>query len=119
MASVRIFAYTGMRQILQLQPKQFTGDTVFVLEEPYIWNEILVLNGATPVTHPTHAGDGSTILRVEVPDGTQIRYEVNPNGPNASNARLAGNGSPGLSGSDQFAWGPGYSLSIVDKASFP
>lgn len=118
MANIRIFAYTGMRQILQLQPKQYTGDTVFVLEEPYIWSQVLASNGATPVPSAPVATDGSTILRIEVPDGFQIRYEINPNGPNASNARAAGNGSPRLSGSDQFAWGPGYSISFVDAASF-
>lgn len=116
--NVRIFRYRGMRQIPLLLAKDFNSDSVFVLDEPYIGSEVISVSGVAASSTPV-ANDGSTILRIEVPDGAQIRYEINPNGPNAANARLAGNGSPGLSGSDQFAWGPGYSLSVVDKASFP
>lgn len=122
MAIVRIFAYRGMRQIQQILTKQFNSDSVFVLDEPYNWSQVLVTAGATPVSSAPVSGaaDGvSTILRVEVPDAFQIRYEINPSGPNASNARVAGNASPRLSGFDNFAWGSGYSISICDAASFP
>lgn len=115
--NVRIFRYRGMRQIQQLLVKQFNADSVFVLDEPYISSEVLVVNGATPVSS-TPTTDASTILRIEVPDGQQIRYEINPNGPTASNARAASNTSPRLSGFDNFAWGSGYSISVVDAASF-
>lgn len=121
MANIRIFAYRGMRQIQQLLVKQFNADSVFVLDEPYTWSQVLALAGATPVssTPVTGAADNnSTILRIEVPDGVQIRYEINPSGPSASNARTAGNSSPRLAGFDNFAWGSGYSLSIVDAANF-
>lgn len=117
--NVRIFRYRGMRQIQQILVKQFNADSVFVLEEPYIGSEVLVVNGATPVSSTPVANDGSQILRIEVPDGQQIRYEINPSGPTASNARLAGNTSPRLSGFDNFQWGAGYSISVVDAASFP
>lgn len=119
--SVRIFAYKGMRQIQQVLVKQFNSDSVFVLEEPYLWSQILVVNGATPVSSTPVSGaadGGSQIIRIEVPDGQQIRYEINPSGPSASNARVAGNLSPRLSGFDNFQWGPGYSISLVDAASF-
>lgn len=117
--NARIFAYRGMRQIQQVLVKQFNSDSVFVLEEPYIWSQVLVVNGATPVSSIPVANDGSTIIRIEIPDREQVRYEINPSGPSASNARLAGNLSPRLSGFDNFQWGPGYSLSLVDAASFP
>lgn len=121
MANVRIFAYRGMRQIQQVLVKQFNADSVFVLEEPYLWSQVLASNGATPVSSTPVSGaadGGSTILRIECPDGFQIRYEINPSGPSASNARLAGNSSPRLAGFDNFQWGAGYSISIVDAASF-
>lgn len=117
----RIFAYKGMRQIQQVLVKQFNADSVFVLEEPYLWSAILIVNGATPVSSVPVSGaadGGSTILRIEVPDGQQIRYEINPSGPTASNARVAGNTSPRLSGFDNMQWGAGYSISMVDAASF-
>lgn len=116
--NVRIHAYRGMRQIQHILDKQFTGDTVFVLDEPYIWGSVLAINGATPVNSAPVANDGSTILRIEVADGQQIRYEVNPSGPSASNARIVSATSPRLAGFDQFAWGAGYSLSICDAASY-
>lgn len=112
--SVRIHSYRGMRQIQHLLDKQFTGDAVYVLDEPYLTGETIsvsaVAASSTPVT------DGSTILRIEVPDGQQIRYEVNPSGPTASNARVATANSPRLSGYDNFAWGNGYSISMIDAA---
>lgn len=120
--NVRIFAYSGMRQIQQVLVKQFNSDSVFVLEEPYKWSQIVVANGATPASSVPVSGSadgGSTILRIEVPDGQQIRYEINPSGPSSSTARTAGNTSPRLSGVDNFQWGPGFSLSVVDAASFP
>lgn len=116
--NVRIFTYRGTRQIHQVLVKQYNADSVFVLDEPYIASQLLVVNGATPVSSAPVANDGSTLLRIEVPDGQQIRYEINPNGPTASNARVAGNTSPRLSGFDNFQWGAGYSISIVDAASF-
>lgn len=117
--TVRIFTYRGMRQIQQVLVKQFNSDSVFVLEEPYIASQTLNVNGATPVSSVPVANDGSQILRIEVPDGQQIRYEINPSGPTASNARVAGTNSPRLAGFDNFQWGSGYSISMVDAASFP
>lgn len=123
MASVRIFGYSGIVQIQQNMVKQFSSDSVFLLTEPYIWSQKLLLAGATPVsstpyTPPANTPDRTTLLRIEVPDGVQIRYEVNPNGPLAVTARNAGDLSPRLSGFDQFEWGQGWTLSIVDAASF-
>jgi hypothetical protein len=62
--------------------------------------------------------DLSQILRVEIPDNQQVRYELNPNGPTATTARVAGNNSPRLVGFDQFPWAAGYTLSVCDAASF-
>lgn len=112
--NVRLFTYRGMRQIPQLLVKQFNADSVFVLDEPYIASQVISVSAVAATSSP--ATDDSTILRIEVPDGQQVRYEINPNGPTASNARTAGNGSPRLSGFDNFAWGSGYSISLIDAA---
>lgn len=113
--NVRVFAYRGMRQIQHLLDKQFTGDTVFVLDEPYIWSQVISVSAVAASSAPV-ANDGSTIMRLEVPDGAQVRYEINPSGPTASNARVAGNSSPRTSGFDNFQWAPGYSVSLIDAA---
>lgn len=118
--NVRIFTYRGIVQIQQRLVKQYNADSVFVLDEPYIASQVLpVPGGGGAVASAVFAApDNSQILRIEVPDGQQIRYEINPNGPTASNARVAGNSSPRLSGFDQFLWAPGYSISVCDAATF-
>lgn len=113
--NVRVIAYKGMRQIQHLLDKQFTGDSVFVLDEPYVWSQVISVSAAAATSAPV-AGDGSTIMRLEIPDGQQVRYEINPSGPSASNARVAGNASPRTNGFDNFAWGAGYSVSLIDAA---
>lgn len=119
--NLRLFTYRGMVQIQQRLVKQYNSDSVFVLDEPYIASQVLAVPaGGAPVESAVFAvPDESQVLRIEVPDGQQIRYEINPNGPLASNHRVAGNASPRLSGFDNFMWGKGYSISIVDAAAFP
>lgn len=117
----RIHAYKGTRQMQQLLLKHFNADSVFVLDEPYLWSEVISVSAVAASSTPVSGSSdgGSTILRVEVKDGEQVRYEINPNGPNASNARVASTNSPRLSGFDNFAWGPGYTISLIDAAGLP
>lgn len=116
----RIFTYRGMVQVQQRLVKQYNSDSVFVLDEPYSASQLLLVPaGGAAVTSAVFAvPDDSQLLRIEVPDGQQIRYEINPNGPLAVTARVAGNTSPRLSGFDNFMWGKGYSISICDAAAF-
>lgn len=114
--NVRVFGYRGMRQIPHLNNVQYTSDTVYALEEPYEWSDVVSVNGATmtPVTIIAPANDKSKILRIEVADNAQIRFEINPPG----RAVAAGNKSPRMSGIDVYPWSPGYSFNCVDAASF-
>lgn len=118
--NVRLFTYQGIVQIHQRLVKQYSADSVFLLDEPYLASQLIAIAAInTAYSSAVIAGpDKSTLLRIEVPDGQQIRYEINPNGPTASNARVAGNNSPRLSGFDQFAWGAGYSISIADASGY-
>lgn len=118
--SVRIFTYRGMVQIQQRLVKQYNSDSVFVLDEPYIASQVLAVPGGGGAVESAvfTVPDDSQLLRVEVPDGQQIRYEINPQGPTGLTHRTAGTNSPRLSGFDNFMWGKGYSISICDASGF-
>lgn len=122
MANIRIFGHAGLARMTVISAGQFSSDSVFQLTQPYLWTQLLVLNGATPVNStipPIPDGqslDATTILRIEVPDGSSIRYEVNTQG---GRNVAAGAQSPILTGRDQIKWGSKSTLSIVDAASFP
>ncbi len=114
--NVRIYGYKGMRQVPNLSAQQFTGDTVYAMDEPYEWVQKISVNGdvMTP-GFVTVNPDKSSVIRVEVPPGAAVRYEVNPTGRNVA----AGDNSPRLSGVDVFPWGQGWSFSMVDGAGHP
>lgn len=118
--NVRIFGYSGIIQIQQDMVKQYNADSVFLLNEPYLWSQLLLVpaGGGAIESAVVAETDRTTILRIEVPDAQQVRYEINPNGPLAVTARTAGTNSPRLSGFDQFSWGKGYTISFCDAAAF-
>lgn len=115
--NIRVFGYRGMRQLPHLAQPQFTSDTIYALEEPYEWSQMLNINGdvMTPFIGPGGSQDLARIFRIEIPDGSGIRYEINPPGRNVQ----AGDASPKLIGVDVFPWATGYTFSAVDLASHP
>lgn len=114
MFNVRCFGHEGLAQMRLILPVQHTEETVFQLTQPYVFSQTLVVNGATPVALSPDATKGVNVLRIEVPDGQSVRYEINPSGRNVA----AGSQSPILSGHDNFQFQPGWSVSFVDAASF-
>lgn len=118
MASVRIFGYSGVVQIEQRMVKSFNADSQFVRQEPYLWSQKLVLNGAVPVESVVQANDKATLVVVEVDDAVAVRYEVNPNGPApATSHRDASSNSPKLRGENLFQWFSGATMSFVDASA--
>jgi hypothetical protein len=114
--NVRVFGYRGTTQLPVSLEKAFHADSVQVLSEPYEFGQKLVSNGATPVSSAPDSDHAQVkLLRVEVPDGEAIRYEIGPSGT----VRDPGDTSPRLSGSDNFEFAPGWVFSFVDAASFP
>jgi hypothetical protein len=114
--NVRIFGYRGNTQMRDALPKQYSADSVRMLVEPYEFGQTLASNGLTPVTSAadtTH--DRVTMIKVEVPDGQTIRYEVQP----PVGARAVGVNSPRLSGIDFYEFAPGWTFSFIDAASAP
>lgn len=114
---IRIHAYGGLKQIYQKVGMQFSSDSVKMLQEPYLWSQVLDSNGATPVVMPTDSMEGVTCIRVEVQDQQAIRYEINPTPGN--NERAAGPASPKLSGLDVFDFHPGWGFQFIDASSVP
>ena len=117
MANVRIIGYSGIVQIEQRLLKFANPDSVFLRQEPYIWSQKLALAGATPVASAVQPNDTATMVIIEVDDGSIIRYEINPNGPLAPNARAAGTLSPRLAGEAPFQWFAGATISVVDASA--
>lgn len=113
--NVRIFGYRGISQIPRVNPQQAANDSVQVLVEPYEWAQLLTTNGLVAQSSAAQAvaTDKTTIIRIEVADGNTIRYEINP--PNRAVA--ASPSSPSLSGKDQFFFGAGWTVSIIDAAT--
>jgi hypothetical protein len=118
MPNLRIFGYSGVVQLEQRMVKSFNSDSQFVRMEPYLWaSGPITLNGATPVASLVQPNDNATFVVVEVDDGAAVRYELNPNGPLAANARNASVNSPRLQGENIFQWFKGATMSFVDKAA--
>jgi hypothetical protein len=110
--TVRIFGHRGISQSHVVTPQQDSKDSVYVLHQPYAWSQALTTNGQTPVSSTPVNPDGATLLRVEVPDGQAIRYEINAGTRNVP----ASANSPLLTGRDQLMWIGNATLSIIDAA---
>lgn len=111
--NVRIFGYRGLSQIPSVLPKEFKSDSVQVMAEPYEFGQLLVSNGATPVGSAPDASTQTKVLRVEVPDGDAIRYEIGP----TSTIRVPSANSPILQGINVFEFSPGWQFSFIDAAN--
>lgn len=112
--NVRIFGYRGTRLVPKHLPRQFSSDSLQVLDEPYVWKQLLVADVAA-VESAAEVTDEATIIVVEIPDDQAIRYEINYPG----RAAIAANGSPRLAGTQQLHWGAGFTISIIDAAALP
>jgi hypothetical protein len=117
--NVRLHGYQGIVAMkVTNESGQQHSDSVYQLQQPPVWAQtVSVTAAAAPLVTPVtvlapFVGDVSGVLRIEVPDGQAIRYEINP--PNVS--RTAGSTSPKMSGVDQFQWGSGWSISLVDAS---
>lgn len=120
--NVRIFGYRGVVQIEQRHPKQYTGDTVFLMDDPYEWSQVIaVAEGAgvpsASIVNPVP--DLATVVYIQCPPGKRVRYEVNPQGPGAATSRVAGNASPEGAGWFQLPYSKGCTFSFANAADLP
>lgn len=110
--SVRIYTYPGIVAAIQPQIVQQSGDSVFMLRDPYIGGQKLTSNGAVEVASAA-LDVGTHVLRVEIDDGCQIRYEIRM-GPNV---RVASTLSPALSGREILFASAGAVFAFVDLSA--
>ena len=93
--NVRVLGFRGVQQIPLINSRQFSSDSVVQLVYPYEFSQVLVVaGGGGPVSSAADPGKNTQILRIEVPDGQTIRYEINPPG----RAVAAGPQSPAYRG---------------------
>jgi hypothetical protein len=116
-----VFAYTVSPQMQVPLYRRLAGDAVWVPEEPPLWSAVGIAAGTEPVpiTFPGPGVDTARVLGIEVADGHAIRYEIQPLGPRASNARTPGEVSRKMSGFEFIVWTPGATFAFVDASSYP
>lgn len=115
--NVRLFGYQGILQVPIHLPRQFNSDSIFLNDEPCLWSQVISVSNVAAVSAVVALNpDKTTIVCVEVPDGMQVRYEVQPQGPTAPGARVAGNASRRASGFFNLSWNAGYTISLIDAA---
>lgn len=113
---VRAYGFRGFVQLPQVNPQQLQTDSVQALYWPYEWVQAMKVSGEKPPAFIPGlvVPDMSQILRLEVPERAEIRFELNP--PNRG--VVVSSLSPSMRGERNFPWGPGWSLSICDAAAF-
>lgn len=108
--NVRIFGYRGMVQAQVIDTRFHTADTVFFLEEPYLWSQKLTLpDDGTPVSSAMVSDLNTAIVKIEVDDGRQAFIEIRP----LSGTNSLGDRSPLVSGENIYEWGPGYTIACA------
>lgn len=91
---------------------RFSTDSLF-LAPPYLAKEQLtVTTGAAVASSPSTAPTGCAIVRVEVPAGKIVAYELNR--ANETPARVADSTSPTIEGRATLIFGPGWTVSLLD-----
>lgn len=118
--TVRIFGHRGVTRIPTDRGVEGGTDSVQVLQQPYVWAQALTVTVSGGAVSSTAAGvpagltiDPTTMLRIEVPDGFIIGYEVNE----GQRLVTATSASPRTSVAENIQFGPGYTLSVIDMTS--
>lgn len=118
--NVRIFGYR-LTQVSLSHRRQFSGDAMWIPEEPPLWSAIALSNGVWPVqmSFDGPGADGAQVIGIEVPQGQAIRYELQPMGPDSRNARKPGTKSRRMTGFEFVEWTAGSTFSFVDAVDLP
>lgn len=110
---VRIFAH-GELVVAQVSAgsSRYSTDSLFMLQR-YIGKQKLDVDTLTAVSSDAaNAPAGTTMLRMEAAPGKIIAYELNQK--NQHNPRTADASSPTFEGRQSFAFGEGWTVSLLD-----
>lgn len=113
MASVRIYAYSGLIDAPLLSGgRRPVSDAVFLYKEPYLAGEVLEPTTGSPATSSANTAPAeTTILRLQVDGGKRVHYEVTPQG---FDLRLATTNSPITSDDDIIRFSEGWRISLLE-----
>ena len=115
--NVRLAAYRGMAQVQNLNSKQYTGDTVFLLDEPPIWTQTVSVSAAAATSLvPVGDNDKVRILHVEIPGDEAVRYRIVPENYTVVAADID---CLSVSGKQNFVFAKGWRISLIDAAGLP
>jgi hypothetical protein len=108
--AIKLFTHRGLVSTPITVTNRDSKDSVYMLEQPYLAAEALTATSSPVSSSSATAPATTSILRVEIEDGKTIRYEINP----PSRLVAASAGSPALSGKDQFHFGVGWTISVLE-----
>lgn len=113
MATVRIHSYPELIAAkVNAGGGQFTGDSLFLLREPYLAGETLSPStGAAATSSAASAPADTRLLKVQIAGGRRCHYEVTPLN---QDLRVATSDSPILNGDELIYFAAGYRLSLLE-----
>lgn len=117
--TVRVFTYSAIITApVAASSGRFSSDSVGLLKHPYMGRDLIVATtGGAQATDPSMAPMGTSLIRIQVqPGGNAVHYELLPEN-NSGAITQATTDSPHLDGDGLFAFGPGWTVSILE-ASF-
>lgn len=89
--------------------------SVLLLSQPYLGGEVLTATTGSAVSSDAATAPAKTsILHIEVQAGSTVHYEVTPQ---SQTARTATTSSPTVSGHNNIAFGPGWTLSVLEATN--
>jgi hypothetical protein len=114
--NVRMFAFRGIEQIPNVLPKQYSSDSVYQLVYPYEFAQTLSAGAVAVSSSPNTLADKVVLVRIEVPEGQVIRFEINP--PNRPGGVVTADvNSPRLTGNNEYYFRPGWTVSVIDAST--
>jgi hypothetical protein len=104
--NVRIFGYRGLQQLAEFLPTKENATRPLRLNEPYEWAQVIAVNDPasnTVFSTPVNP-DISTLLKIEIPDGQMVQYDIN---------KAIDLKSPFMTGTQIIQWNQGWKLSLI------
>lgn len=110
--NVRCFARSAL-DYAAVNSKSLDTAGTLILPEPYLAREVLSVDtGAASATSEALAAAGSKLLQVQIDASAEVHLRVTKSGTTA----VADSNDPLYSGDVLLAWGPGYSVSMLQKS---